>query len=117
VERVIMSNPDVFAPFFYGIEQPPSATAPTPTPAAFPAAPDTRLNSRRGVRRLGVVLAITLSALLGLLLWLIDLAVVFVWLLGVAAAVWGVIRAVQWVLAGFRGDSADTVAPCPPNGK
>jgi len=48
---------------------------------------------RRGFRRLGIVLAVALGALLGLLLF--DLGIVVVWLIGFAALAWAAVRAAR----------------------
>ena len=103
MERIVRDNPDVWAPF---IER---------EHASVPA-PVSSLNWRRGLRRLSAVLVITLSALLGLLLWLVGFGVVFVWLMGLAAVVWSGVWAARWVITGFQADSSDTAEPRGPTG-
>ena len=60
----------------------------------------------RGFHRLGVV---TLSALLGVLLWATGLGIMIIWLIVLVALAWAAFLSAAWVLAGFRADSTDII--------
>jgi hypothetical protein len=67
----------------------------------------------RGLHRLGVV---TLSALLGLLLWATGVGIVAIWLIVLATLAWAAFWSTGWVLAGFRADSTETIPRKPSDG-